>query len=284
MEEEQKIVLKSQSKISTNKKYFISVILFLLGLSLLFLGLLSLGGSSKKLENLTPTVTKTVKNRSTTTSATLSSFLQIEEKILAAESVNANFIITTDKGNDLLVLVNKKIRLPANFIPANLVSLNSLVSSAAGSQMTGEAANALKNMFDASKTEGLNLTVVSAYRSYLQQQNLFNGYVSSAGLRSAETFSARPGHSQHQLGTTADLGAVGKQTLSDSFGQTLEGKWLEANSYKFGFVLSYPKGKEAITGYIYEPWHFRYIGVENAFKVKESGLILEEYLQKFGTW
>ncbi len=119
---------------------------------------------------------------------------------------------------------------------------------------------------------------------YSQQIGVFNGWAASAGLKNAESFSARPGHSQHQLGTAIDLGVEGKSNFNESFGQTSEGVWLSQNAVRFGFVMSYPKGKESITGYSYEPWHYRYIGKDNARKMIDQGLILEEFLQRFGTW
>jgi D-alanyl-D-alanine carboxypeptidase len=193
-------------------------------------------------------------------------------------------VIVTDKGDNLLVLINKHIRLPDNYVPSDLVSLDGLVSvTGSGMRLRKEAATALSQMAMAAKAEGIDLVVLSAYRSYWQQQNTFNYWVSKAGLQEAETFSARPGHSQHQLGTAVDFadGPSG-QNFDQNFDATAKGAWLANNAFKFGFVLSYPKGKEAITGYTYEPWHYRYIGVENAQRMIESGLILEEFLQKYG--
>ena len=151
--------------------------------------------------------------------------------------------------------------------------------------MKSEAANALKEMFVSAKQEkDINFTVVSAYRSYQNQVQVFTSWSASAGLASAESFSARPGHSQHQLGTAADIAVSGVANFSAAFGNSTEGVWLEENSYKFGYVLSYPKGKEKITGYSYEPWHYRYIGKEAAKRMVDLGLILEDFLQKHGTW
>lgn len=215
--------------------------------------------------------------------ATQSANVRIEETILGSK-VLLNKILVTEKGNDLLVLINKKIRLPSSYAPTDLVSLVGSVAASSGSSLRSEAALNLIDLFNAASAEGKNLSVVSAYRSYSHQVSVFNGWVASAGLSSAEQFSARPGHSQHQLGTAVDFGVNGQSNFSDGFGVTPEAIWLTQNAYKFGFVLSYPKGKENITGYSYEPWHYRYIGKENAQKMINSGLILEEYLQKYGTW
>jgi D-alanyl-D-alanine carboxypeptidase len=193
-------------------------------------------------------------------------------------------VIITEKGDDLLVLINKNIRLPDDYEPADLVSIDNKVSTTTkGLKLRSEAAEALKKMAKAAKKDGVKLIVLSAYRSFWNQQATFSMWVGSAGIASAETFSARPGHSQHQLGTTVDLTSESANLgLAENFDQSKEGSWLAKNAYKFGFVISYPKDKQNITGYIYEPWHHRYIGAENAQKMQESGLILEEYLRRFG--
>ena len=193
-------------------------------------------------------------------------------------------IIVTNQGDNLLVLINKHIRLPSNYEPADLVPIDGKIAvTRSGMRLRSEAAGALAQMVQAANQEGVNLLATSAYRSYWEQQNTFSYWVKSAGLAQAESFSARPGHSQHQLGTAVDFTAesVGRGLTAD-FAKVGEGSWLTNNVYKFGFVLSYPAGKEGITGYTYEPWHYRYIGVENAAKMVQSGLILEEYLQRFG--
>ena len=122
--------------------------------------------------------------------------------------------------------------------------------------------------------EGIELKVVSGFRSYDIQNSLYNRYVNRDGKALADTYSARPGHSEHQTGLAADLNSV-----DDNFGDTKEGKWLSENCYKYGFILRYPKGKEAYTGYMYESWHFRYVGdiARNLYN-NGSWISLEEYL------
>lgn len=193
-------------------------------------------------------------------------------------------VIVTGKGDNLLVLINKNIRLPETYEPSDLVSIDGLAETThKGMLLRVEAARALESMVKAAKREGANLIVLSAHRSYWSQQATFSSWAANAGLTAAETFSARPGHSQHQLGTAVDFTAESVNLgLTKSFDESKEGLWLVNNASKFGFVLSYPEGKETITGYTYEPWHWRYIGVENAKNMTNSGLILEEYLQKFG--
>ncbi len=132
---------------------------------------------------------------------------------------------------------------------------------------------ALQEMFAAAKADGLNLFVKSGFRSYSTQKSLYNGYVARDGKAAADRYSARAGHSEHQTGLAFDINKA-----SSSFAGSPEAIWLAENCYKYGFIIRYPEGKEAITGYLYEPWHIRYLGVETATAVYNSGLCLEEYL------
>lgn len=165
---------------------------------------------------------------------------------------------------DGVLVVNKKYGLPADYAPG----------------INPTAQSALNRMIADAAKAGHELSVISTYRSYSYQKELYNRYVSSHGEAQAKRFAAQPGHSEHQTGLAFDLGGTESQEdwLSGSFGDTPAGKWLAANAHKYGFIVRYPEGKEAITGYIYEPWHFRYLGVETATKVYNSGLTLEEYL------
>lgn len=128
-------------------------------------------------------------------------------------------------------------------------------------------------MQSAASTLGLNLSLISGFRSYELQNSVYNNYVSWYGQVSADIFSARPGHSEYQTGLAFDIGKI-----EDNFGETASGKWLVENCHLYGFIIRYLKGKQDITGYQYEPWHVRYLGVDIATKVKNSGLTLEEYL------
>lgn len=120
---------------------------------------------------------------------------------------------------------------------------------------------------------GLNIYISSSFRSYSYQSKIYNNYVAWHGKTEADRFSARPGHSEHQTGLAFDL-----NTITEAFGKTAEGEWVRDNCHKYGFIIRYPEGKESITGYMYEPWHIRYLGVEKATEVYNSGLTLEEFL------
>jgi D-alanyl-D-alanine carboxypeptidase len=157
------------------------------------------------------------------------------------------------------VLVDKEYGLSADYVPGDLVYLadyaDPLVVNREGMQLERETAEALAEMAEAASSEGIVLDASSAYRSYDYQAGLFQRYVDQMGAEEAARVSARPGHSQHQLGTAVDFGSI---TLA--FGATPAGKWLAEEAWRFGFSLSYPEGAEEITGYSYEPWHFRYLG------------------------
>ena len=205
------------------------------------------------------------------------------DKITAEKYIPADTITITDKGDNLLVVVNKSVRLSEAYFPKDLVSLDDSIQGSVGMKLRKEAAEKILKLFNDSKKKGYKLNVNSSYRSYQTQVVTYNYWVSQVGKSEADRFSARPGHSQHQLGTTVDITSdTVDHKLLAVFGDTPEGKWLDNNAYKYGFVLAYPAGYEEVTGYTYEPWHFRYIGVINAQKWKASGKILELYLQELG--
>lgn len=160
--------------------------------------------------------------------------------------------------NDILI-ANKTYGLPSSYAPGGLTSL----FKTAFNSMKSDASN-----------QGINLKIISDYRSYSRQKTIYNNYVNKDGKEKADTYSARPGHSEHQTGLAADI-----NSLYTSFINTKEGKWLNDNCYKYGFIIRYPKGKESITGYMYEPWHIRYVGTSLANTLYNGGnwITLEEY-------
>ncbi|MGE0598528.1 MAG: D-alanyl-D-alanine carboxypeptidase family protein [Dehalococcoidia bacterium] len=176
---------------------------------------------------------------------------------------------------DILAPLDKQHVLAPDCEPADLVALPAEYSSGV-MRMRSEAAGAIVEMFEAAKTDGYALYVNSAYRSYAEQAATYDYWVSVNGKEYADRTSARPGHSEHQLGNTADVGWVGCE-LECTIG-TPEAAWIAENSYKFGFIVSYPDGKEDVTGYAAEPWHVRYVGKDVAQQVHDSGLTLHEFL------
>ena len=183
----------------------------------------------------------------------------------------------------LLTIVDKENGLPPAYVPPGLVEipLEWMAPGFPSWLLRNEAAEALVTMLRAARAEGHELRVRSAYRSYWEQATTFQYWIDLLGEEEARRASAPPGHSEHQLGSTVDLtsASVGWQ-LEQSFGQTPEGQWLAAHAHEYGFTLSYPQGAEEITGYKYEPWHFRYIGQDQAVRWAQSGLTLLEFLKQ----
>lgn len=157
-----------------------------------------------------------------------------------------------------ILIANKTYALPQSYNPGGL---------------TSECSAAFYRMADAAAAEGLSLYVLSGFRSYETQAGLYSRYAASDGQDAADRYSARPGHSEHQTGLAIDVNSV-----SHTFADTAEGKWLAANCTDYGFILRYPQGKEAQTGYMYEPWHIRYIGDPALCKAITAAGSLEEYL------
>ena len=184
---------------------------------------------------------------------------------------------------DLVPLVTKEQALPSDFVPADLVTLpEQWVLLALGSErLTAEAAGALEAMLQAASDAGHEIVVRSAYRSYEEQVYTYQYWVDVLSQEEADRRSARPGHSEHQLGTVVDLtnAEVGWDLLPE-FGETPGGLWLKQHAAEYGFVESYPEGAEAITGYLYEPWHLRYVGTYHASLLAFTGLTLTEYLEQ----
>lgn len=183
------------------------------------------------------------------------------------------------------VLVNKKRILSKTYVPQDLVKLTevpTVLENPEINQLREVAYNALIELFEAAKEEAnYELYARSGYRSYGTQESLYNSYVANWGKAAADKFSAKPGQSEHQTGLAMDITCEAMNfQLDETFGETDEGKWVAENAYRFGFIIRYPKGKEDVTGYMYEPWHIRYLGTELAKEVYESGLTLEEYFEQ----
>ena len=148
-----------------------------------------------------------------------------------------------------------------------------------GQQLRAEAARAARAMMDAAKAEGVTLTVSSAYRSYAVQQQTYQHWVSVNGQRLADQLSARPGYSEHQTGLAIDFSSPEGCRLEECYEDTRAGRWLAKNAPNYGFILRFPKGQQAITGYLFEPWHYRYLGKDLAAQYASSGAgTLEEFL------
>lgn len=194
----------------------------------------------------------TVSVRNTDTS------LNLKVNVVAADG-NGHDVVEEDGRIyiDGILIANKSYSLPADYDPG----------------VNQEALDAFNEMASDAADEGLNIYISSDYRSYYDQERIYNNYVERDGQEAADTYSSRAGHSDHQTGLAFDLNSI-----DDSFGLTPESDWVAVNAHKYGFIIRFPEGKDEITGYQYEPWHIRYLGVEKATEVYESGLCLEEFL------
>lgn len=195
--------------------------------------------------------------------------LTVKEKVAVKPGTTIEVVGTTSKGyriekrngvyyiNNILI-ANKTYPLPSNYGQGLLPELN----------------NAFSKLKSAASAEGVELKIISGFRSYNSQKSIYNNYVKRDGKTQADTYSARAGHSEHQTGLAIDV-----NSLNFDFADTKEGQWLQNNAYKYGFIIRYPKGKENITGYRYEPWHLRYIG-DLSKELYNGGdwVTLEEYL------
>lgn len=187
-------------------------------------------------------------------------------------------VITIEQPYELLVLVNKYHQLPSDFMQYNLVTMERKYTAGDGKQylLAGGAYEKYVEMSDAAKKDGLSMRVVSAYRTEDYQRNLYNNKVRTTGKVNADNYSARPGHSEHQTGLAVDINST-----KGAFEYTAEFKWLQKHAHEYGYILRYPKGKEWITGYAYEPWHYRYVGTDAAKIIYEEGITYEEYYAKY---
>jgi len=186
---------------------------------------------------------------------------------------------------DISMLVNKERNLSSSFVPPDLVVPNVpflVAEYMEKKNVRKEAASALERLFSVAKSAGHTLLAVSGYRSYAAQQYNFDSKVQKYGSEeAANQYCARPGQSEHQSGLAMDISCYSQGGfLTENFANTPEGIWLANNAHNFGFIIRYPPGKESVTGYSYEPWHVRYVGVDHAKAVKASSLCLEQYLQQ----
>ena len=183
--------------------------------------------------------------------------------------------------DNLLVLVNKYNKLPDNYKPSNLEDFDSKYKiSKHEKPMRKEAHDALIKLIDDINKEGMDLWINSTFRTKDYQNELFTNSVKRNGMEHALIYSAKPRHSEHETGLAVDLSAE-KSGVIETFDKFKQYDWMKENAHKYGFIERYPKGKEWITGYAYEPWHYRYVGVEVATKIKEEGITFEEYSVKY---
>ena len=174
------------------------------------------------------------------------------------------------------MLINKYHFVSETFIPNNLVPVEEY--SKPNMLLNEECKNAFIKMAKDAEISGYKIRAISTYRTLEYQKNLYDNYVKKDGVENADTYSARPGYSEHHTGLAID---IDNESLSyNNFENTKEFTWMMDNAYKYGFILRYPKDT-TITGYIYEPWHYRYVGINVATYIKEHNITFEEYYYEF---
>ena len=193
------------------------------------------------------------------------------------------FMVPHQDPTDTLILVNKHNRAPA--VPVTLVKPDVPPTSEAVSEniyMQPEAAKALEELFAGAREDGLTLLATSGFRSYSTQKAIFERKLETMSERAANASVAKPGYSEHQTGLAMDVegeSAIG-MGLEEDFARTPEGQWLAEHCHEYGFIIRYPEGKTNITGYVYEPWHIRYVGKEAAAEIAALDITFEEYILK----
>ncbi|MEC3656141.1 M15 family metallopeptidase [Bacillus siamensis] len=195
-----------------------------------------------------------------------------------------NGLETIQNPTNTLALVNKTYTLPGDYKPKDLVIPKvefSFTEKIEKRYIRKPAADALAELFNAGKKEGYDLVAVSGYRSYDRQKVIFDNEVSLKGEKKAKEAVAYPGQSEHQTGLAMDISSKSNgYELNEAFGNTADGKWVKDHAYEYGFIIRYPKGKENVTKYEYEPWHLRYVGKKAAKAIHDHQLTLEEYFNE----
>lgn len=264
-------LVKSKFKFNKNvvNKVLIAVIIFLIFYILKVGGIKLIDKRQVKVDNNISKKNTSIKSSTTQVTTTSSTTTTTKKKQDVSVSNNTDGL----KIIDGILIVNKSYPLPKDYVPTNTYK------DATGLNYCSECINVdayekYKLMKADMASLGMNIWIQSGYRSYSLQESLYNKYVNRDGKLVADTYSARPGYSEHQTGLAFDLNSI-----SDDFQYTSEGKWINENAWRYGFILRYPKSKESITGYKYESWHLRYVGEDLATKLYNNGdwITLEEH-------
>lgn len=259
--------------LKSNKKLIISLNIFIVFILLLII-IFSIINNKKKINS---DLNSKVSSTNNVSGINSKNNVQAESES-KSEEIN---LVYNNPNDEYLVLVNKENSLEENYEPDDLVIPN--IPLQTSSDMTAhvryQVAVELENMFNDAKKSGINLIGISGYRSCDYQTTVYNDAVANDGAISANNYVAHPGHSEHQTGLAIDVLSDEYSNLDEGFENTESFKWLSENISNYGFIIRYPKGKEDITGYSYEPWHLRYVGKNAAKEISDNQLTLEEYLK-----
>ena len=290
-----------KKKIKIKKKNFIIFIIFIVLIGFLFTKLTTLilntfDSPKKEIENKTLTEKEKKLQKLNNINKKISYFkmenldryisYKNKNKDLSDEQIIKNVNMDLDKKqyedmhetinlNKINILVNKHNYLKEDYVPENLKSLSSTYA-LSNMKMVEEAANAFESLSKDASKENYKIIAMSTYRSYEYQIDLYNKYVKSDGKEAADTYSGRPGNSEHQTGLAVDV--YNQTETYTNFEKTKEYDWMQENAYKYGFILRFPKNKENETGYEFESWHYRYVGKDIAKYIHKHNITLEEYI------
>lgn len=290
-----------KKKIKIKKKNFIIFIIFIVLIGFSFTKLTTLilntfDSPKKEIENKTPTKKEKKLQKLNNINKKISYFkmenldryisYKNKNKDLSDEQIIKDVNMDLDKKqyedmhetinlNKINILVNKHNYLKEDYVPENLKNLSSTYA-LSNMKMVEEAANAFESLSKDASKENYKVIAMSTYRSYEYQVDLYNKYVKSDGKEAADTYSGRPGNSEHQTGLAVDV--YNQTETYTNFEKTKEYNWMQENAYKYGFILRFPKDKENETGYEFESWHYRYVGKEIATYIHKHNITLEEYI------
>ncbi len=290
-----------KKKIKIKKKNFIIFIIFIILIGFSFTKLTTLvlktfDSPKKEIENKTLTEKEKKLQKLNNINKKISYFkmknldryisYKNKNKDLSDEQIIKNVNMDLDKKqyedmheainlNKTNILVNKHNYLKEDYVPENLQNLNSTYA-LSNMKMVKEAANAFENLSKDAAKENYKIIAMSTYRSYEYQVDLYNKYVKTDGKEAADTYSGRPGNSEHQTGLAVDV--YNQTETYTNFEKTKEYDWMQENAYKYGFILRFPKDKENETGYEFESWHYRYVGKDIAKYIHKNNISLEEYI------
>lgn len=290
-----------KKKIKIKKKNFIIFIIFIVLIGFSFTKLTTLilntfDSPKKEIENKTPTKKEKKLQKLNNINKKISYFkmenldryisYKNKNKDLSDEQIIKDVNMDLDKKqyedmhetinlNKINILVNKHNYLKEDYVPENLKNLSSTYA-LSNMKMVEEAANAFESLSKDASKENYKVIAMSTYRSYEYQVDLYNKYVKSDGKEAADTYSGRPGNSEHQTGLAVDV--YNQTETYTNFEKTKEYNWMQENAYKYGFILRFPKDKENETGYEFESWHYRYVGKDIATYIHKHNITLEEYI------
>lgn len=265
--------MKRNKRVKRRRFFLVLIILIAVGIGIV---------AQKNWDNVKAKLIDSKQNTGSTTNSS-SPLVKSGQTTNQSQNISKTSGSSEDKIKQNILLVNRTHKLSEDYVPENLRVPNVKFIHYADpnvKKMCSEAATALENLFAGAKKDKFTLLAVSGYRDYDYQKDLYKKQVNNEGEEKANKYLAVPGSSEHQSGLAMDLLSTEYENLDDGFANTKTYIWLEENCAQYGFIIRYPKDKEDITKYSFEPWHVRYVGVTAATEIMKNNLTLEEYLNK----